>query len=486
MKSHILLIIALCILESSKNVICGKIPDGTDSVHGEWSQWTNWNKCSAPCGNGVEGRVRNCSSPPQANGGKDCVGKSLEERPCNNGPCAEPAFMVSLKSTMNVYPGVMNWTSVDLNVNEMFDPKTNRVSIKKPGLYFFSMITTSPAKKSIDVMLENTGKNVGLYRRGDLRSEGAETLSRSGLFVLSQLYKPVMKQMTSSMLYSSENGRETSWLGFHYVSDEYLFCGSHRNLQYGTVQWPFVSAMKGFQENSVLSQFKASKSGLYFLNAGMRLGYTTANTQYKAGISINVDRNYNVFQTPLELKGAITSRGLSDTFSRSVLTRLTAGDVLRAEAHRPFSTISPILSGRRIESYMAAFRLNENLPYFQAVSTDSTCREFRRINLKSAIYDSQRSWNSKLHEYNIKKQGIYYIEFTLSKYRTSKVDVRMFLNKQMVAVSAKQSMIDENKHFTRSTLLNLKVNDKIHWENYGCVDSDASVTIICTSAVSQN
>ncbi|CAD5124743.1 unnamed protein product [Dimorphilus gyrociliatus] len=218
----------------------------------------------------------------------------------------------------------------------------------------------------------------------------------------------------------------------------------------------------------------------------MKIGYTHVNTRYKVSLSINVDRNYNVFQTLLELKGAITSHGLSDTFSRSVLVRLTAGDVLRAETHRPFLPMRPIESGQRIDTYMSAFRLNEILPYFQAVSTDSKCREFRRINLKSTSYDSERSWNSKLHEYNVKKPGIYYIEFTFSKYHTSKVDVRMFLNKQMVAVSAKQSMIDENNHFTRSVLMNLKVNDKIHWENYGCVDSDASVTIICTSAVSRN
>ncbi|CAD5124744.1 DgyrCDS13012 [Dimorphilus gyrociliatus] len=95
-------------LENSKSVICSKIPDGSELVHGEWSQWTSWSNCAAPCGNGVEGREPTCSSPPPANGGKNCRGKSLEERPCNNGPCAELAFMVSLKRTVNVNPGVMN------------------------------------------------------------------------------------------------------------------------------------------------------------------------------------------------------------------------------------------------------------------------------------------------------------------------------------------------------------------------------------------
>ena len=41
-------------------------------VNGGWSSFSAWSKCSKSCGGGSQVRVRSCTNPPPANGGKSC------------------------------------------------------------------------------------------------------------------------------------------------------------------------------------------------------------------------------------------------------------------------------------------------------------------------------------------------------------------------------------------------------------------------------
>nr|XP_022335242.1 semaphorin-5B-like [Crassostrea virginica]XP_022335250.1 semaphorin-5B-like [Crassostrea virginica]XP_022335258.1 semaphorin-5B-like [Crassostrea virginica]XP_022335266.1 semaphorin-5B-like [Crassostrea virginica] len=68
------------------------------TIHGHWSEWTSWSKCSTTCGNGQQTRSRSCTNPPPMNGGEDCKPLSRDEefkasvRPfCVGNPaCPEP------------------------------------------------------------------------------------------------------------------------------------------------------------------------------------------------------------------------------------------------------------------------------------------------------------------------------------------------------------------------------------------------------------
>ncbi|XP_061181416.1 semaphorin-5A-like [Saccostrea echinata] len=68
------------------------------TIHGQWSDWTSWSKCSTTCGSGQQTRSRSCSNPPPMNGGDDCKPLSKDEefkasvRPfCVGNPaCPEP------------------------------------------------------------------------------------------------------------------------------------------------------------------------------------------------------------------------------------------------------------------------------------------------------------------------------------------------------------------------------------------------------------
>ena len=52
------------------------------AVDGGYSDFGDWSKCSADCGEGTQTRDRTCTNPAPANGGADCVGDSTETRGC--------------------------------------------------------------------------------------------------------------------------------------------------------------------------------------------------------------------------------------------------------------------------------------------------------------------------------------------------------------------------------------------------------------------
>ncbi|XP_064202566.1 semaphorin-5A-like isoform X1 [Anguilla rostrata] len=58
------------------------------SRNGAWTLWSPWAPCSTSCGIGFQVRQRACSSPAPLHGGRVCVGQSREERYCNEHlPC---------------------------------------------------------------------------------------------------------------------------------------------------------------------------------------------------------------------------------------------------------------------------------------------------------------------------------------------------------------------------------------------------------------
>lgn len=57
------------------------------TVDGLWSNWEEWGPCTKSCGGGVQRRIRSCTNPPPANGGKDCIGQREETQICNQNAC---------------------------------------------------------------------------------------------------------------------------------------------------------------------------------------------------------------------------------------------------------------------------------------------------------------------------------------------------------------------------------------------------------------
>merc|ERR1711988_254110 len=67
--------------------------DCPGKVNGEWSEWSMTKECS--CGDQNEKmftKVRTCTNPPPAHGGKDCEG---EEETCSDSPCCPSGWTES-------------------------------------------------------------------------------------------------------------------------------------------------------------------------------------------------------------------------------------------------------------------------------------------------------------------------------------------------------------------------------------------------------
>merc|ERR1712048_1508884 len=58
------------------------------AVDGAFGKWSNFSECSKACGGGEMTRSRKCDSPKPQNGGKDCVGDTIETKLCNIQNCS--------------------------------------------------------------------------------------------------------------------------------------------------------------------------------------------------------------------------------------------------------------------------------------------------------------------------------------------------------------------------------------------------------------
>ncbi|KAM7440987.1 hypothetical protein ABFA07_009879 [Porites harrisoni] len=73
-----------CVGPSRESRSCQGIPCPVD---GEWSEWRDWEPCSRTCGTGTQQRLRSCTRPRPAFGGRDCVGNSRETKTCETRAC---------------------------------------------------------------------------------------------------------------------------------------------------------------------------------------------------------------------------------------------------------------------------------------------------------------------------------------------------------------------------------------------------------------
>ena len=56
------------------------------TVHGNWTEWSQWSSCSKTCGYSVKHRKRHCGNPSPKFGGQTCVGRALDSQYCKGNP----------------------------------------------------------------------------------------------------------------------------------------------------------------------------------------------------------------------------------------------------------------------------------------------------------------------------------------------------------------------------------------------------------------
>ena len=59
----------------------------SEVVHGGWSKWTSWSRCSKTCGQGIQLRSRSCTDPTPSQAGRSCRGRGRDMRRCKITDC---------------------------------------------------------------------------------------------------------------------------------------------------------------------------------------------------------------------------------------------------------------------------------------------------------------------------------------------------------------------------------------------------------------
>ncbi|RMX60387.1 hypothetical protein pdam_00020578, partial [Pocillopora damicornis] len=92
-------------------------------VHGGWSSWGSWERCSLTCGGGSQSRVRCCTNPPPRWGGRWCHGLSSISQSCNTNHCpGESVYSVLNQQSFIIF--IINFAGsryqclVDARLNE--------------------------------------------------------------------------------------------------------------------------------------------------------------------------------------------------------------------------------------------------------------------------------------------------------------------------------------------------------------------------------
>lgn len=73
-----------------REVTCNIVEREKDiPIHGGYSRWSSWGRCSNSCGGGIRYRYRQCNNPTPQNNGRDCrrLGQKTEARRCNIRMC---------------------------------------------------------------------------------------------------------------------------------------------------------------------------------------------------------------------------------------------------------------------------------------------------------------------------------------------------------------------------------------------------------------
>nr|CAH7768425.1 unnamed protein product [Callosobruchus chinensis] len=80
----------VCVGQDRLEAYCTEHPPcPAEAVDGGWSPWSPWSSCSTNCGEGYEIRQRKCNNPAPLNGGQYCKGNDVEYNVCRNDSCPE-------------------------------------------------------------------------------------------------------------------------------------------------------------------------------------------------------------------------------------------------------------------------------------------------------------------------------------------------------------------------------------------------------------
>ncbi|XP_052284771.1 SCO-spondin-like isoform X2 [Dreissena polymorpha] len=138
-----------CIEQLSESPACNP---QVCTVDGLWSLWSPWMACDVTCGNGTQSRSRNCTYPPDAMKGKDCVGGSGNEtKPCSTAICTATTTTTTTATTTATLPTTTTTqatTTTATTTIPRLTPTPTTASTSTPTTTITTTSTTTPTTPS--------------------------------------------------------------------------------------------------------------------------------------------------------------------------------------------------------------------------------------------------------------------------------------------------------------------------------------------------
>ncbi|CAD5126710.1 DgyrCDS14774 [Dimorphilus gyrociliatus] len=381
--------------------MCVPLEEAECPIPGGWSSWSAWQQCQPSCGSGTRVRTRECDNPPPSNGGFDCVGSEVDVEPCEGPPCVgietlEPAFLLSNIRTESF----TEFNRVNFNNLNIYNSSTNKLTIKKSGIYVFSLTAGATFRSPVDLKMTGLPTIVGLKKERKFDNiRVALVKSRTTILFLTPLSSPYVAPHTDGMYFSREAGKETAWSGFYYNTGAALFATSiNRVTTLGLISLPNVRTARNVV--AVDKNFRVGISDLYYIQFGVGTSYTK---------NVRVDVIINSRNTNYTLARVGNTDIYDDQFSRGFLVSLQSNDEIALNLIE-----GEIRSSTNLELYLCALALNSSSEAFYAYrSSEFSSSTYTKINYDSIAIDPLNSWNSTTMEYVSQKDGLFNVDVSI-------------------------------------------------------------------------
>lgn len=449
-------------VQSCSTRVCVPWNEAYCAINGQWSSWSNWTECQGSCdAPGLRRRYRECNNPPPTNNGNDCVGDAVEEQLCDMDCSVTPSFEVSLYERY-ISPGLVNWTRAHFIRDKLYNRNTAKLDIKRIGIYLFALCATIEQRDNIRLSFSGAGLSVGLRRESSFIID--ISLMREAIFKLSPIFTPGIQQAIPTNLISTSDGRETSWLGFKYETENYFFAATDRSVvSSGYVNLPIVQ-MRGFSQNG--NQFKSTDPGFYYVSFGV--GVPVSGNSLTVHIA-PYPRSYRT------IDGQNTE--YIDTWTKNYILN----SLQIAPEFGMYVTKGNLFSSSELQVYMTALKLNSSSPMMSIFSHQSIESSVGGLVIfQNIIIDNFNGWSWAGSFYKIPITGLYYISFNIPFCNYSGIgQITVHVNdclKKYVIRSTSNTRYSQL--VTGSILLNLKEGEKVSIKFVGCIRSDANEGVL--------
>ncbi|CAD5126759.1 DgyrCDS14811 [Dimorphilus gyrociliatus] len=435
--------------------MCVPFEEAECPISGGWSSWSAWQNCQPSCGSGTRVRTRKCDNPPPSNGGFDCLGNEVDVEPCENDPCintVEPAFLLSNIRTERFD----KFNRVNFNNLNIYNSSTNRLTIRKSGIYVFSLTAGANHISEVNLRLAATPTAVGLIKGSQFdNARGPLVKSRIIISSLTPLSSPYVPSHTAGLYFSTEAGKETAWSGFYISTTTVLFASSsRRETNTGEISLPATHTLRNVIVIS--NSFIVGSSDMYYIQFG-------AGTSYLKDLEISVF--INTAKTNSTLIRIGNSDILNDQFSRGFLIHLQSND--RITLHNNRGAIRS--SSNNNELYLCALALNRTREAFYAYrTTDFSSSAYRKINFDKIEIDEGNSWNSATMEYVSQVDNLFHVDFSIGVGANIRGSARVVVDGiEVLAVRRGFTVTSTIDTVSRSGLVRLNIGSRLSIQGEG-------------------